>query len=308
MSLLIVGSIALDSIKTPFGDKKDILGGSAVHAAVSSSFFTSTSLIGPLGNDFPAEHLEFLKSRDIDLSAVHRLDGPTFRWGGYYEYDMNQAHTLETKLNILAKFDPTVPAGLRATPYVFLANLDPEIQLKVISQLKKPKLLAADTMNFWIESKREALHEVIKKVDFMLMNDAEIRQFMETPNLPLAAHRLLKLGCRGVIIKKGEHGALLFTESYHFTAPSYPQDQLRDPTGAGDSFAGGFMGYLARSDDLKEVNIRRAVIAGSVMASFNVEDFSLDRLRRLKKKEIIERFEEFRSFTSFEALSAEQII
>jgi ribokinase len=308
MKLLIVGSIALDSVKTPFGDKKDVLGGSAVHAAVSSSFFTATSLIGPLGNDFPAEHLQFLKSRDIDLSAAQRLDGPTFRWGGYYEYDMNQAHTLETQLNVLARFNPTVPEGLRDTPYVFLANLDPEIQLKVIAQLKRPKLLVADTMNFWIESKRDALHEVIKRVDFMLMNDAEIRQFMETPNFPLAAQRLLELGCKGVIIKKGEHGALLFTENMHFTAPSYPQGQLRDPTGAGDSFAGGFMGYLARSDDLKENNIRRAVIVGSVMASFNVEDFSLDRLRRLKKKEIIERFEEFRSFSSFEAISAEHII
>lgn len=305
MSLLVFGSIALDSIKTPFGDKKEILGGSAVHAAVSSSFFTATTLIGPLGNDFPAEHIEFLKTRDIDLSAVHRLDGPTFRWGGYYEYDMNQAHTLDTQLNVLARFDPVVPEGLRDTPYVFLANLDPELQLKVISQLKGPKLLAADTMNFWIESKREALHEVVKKVDFMLINDAEIRQFMETPNLPLAAQRLLKLGCKGVIIKKGEHGALLFTNSYHFSAPSYPQDQLRDPTGAGDSFAGGFMGYLAQTDDLDERNVRRAVIVGSVMASFNVEDFSMDRLKRLKKKEVTERFDEFRRFASFESIGSE---
>jgi len=301
--LLVVGSIALDSIRTPFGEKKEILGGSAVHAAVSSSFFSTTALIGPIGNDFPSEHLEFLKSRNINLSALQKLDGPTFRWSGYYEYDMNQAHTLDTKLNVLAQFDPKIPEAFRESPFVFLANLDPELQLKVISQLKKPKILAADTMNFWIESKREALHEVIKKVDFMLMNDSEIRQFMETPNLPLAAQRLLKLGCKGVIIKKGEHGALLFTDSTHFSAPSYPQAMLRDPTGAGDSFAGGLMGYLSRTDDLSESNIRKAVIIGSVMASFNVEDFSLDRLKRLKHKEVMQRFEEFRHFSEFEALS-----
>ena len=307
MSLLIVGSIALDSIKTPFGEKKGILGGSGIYASVAASFFSPTTLIGPIGRDFPAEHLEFLKSRDIDQSALHRMDGLTFRWGGYYEYDMNQAHTTETSLNILASFDPVVPAGLKNCPYVFLANLDPELQLKVISQLKGTRLLAADTMNFWIENKREALHEVIKKIDLLFINDAEIRQFMETPNLPLAAERLLKLGCGCVIIKKGEHGALLFTNRDHFSAPSYPQQVLRDPTGAGDSFAGGFMGYLAKSDDLGAANFRRAVIIGSVMASFNVEDFSLDRLRRLKQKEITERFESFRHFTTFESLSSENI-
>jgi ribokinase len=307
MSLLIVGSIALDSIKTPFGEKKDILGGSGIYASVAASFFSRTALIGPVGSDFPPEHIEFLRSRAIDLSALHKVDAPTFRWGGYYEYDMNQAHTLDTRLNALAKFDPKIPEALSETPFLFLANLDPELQLKVINQVKRPKFLAADTMNFWIESKREALHEVIKKVDFMLMNEGEIRQFMETPNIPLAAQRLLKLGCKGVIVKKGEHGALLFTKEEHFSAPSYPQDLLRDPTGAGDSFAGGFMGYLAKSEDLGAANLRRAVIVGSVMASFNVEDFSLDRLRRLKQKEITERFESFRHFTAFESLLPDQI-
>jgi len=308
MPLLIIGSIALDSIKTPFGEKKEILGGSAVYASVASSFFSPTALIGPVGKDFPPEHLDFLKARGIDLSALHRMEGPTFRWGGYYEYDMNQAHTLETKLNVLAQFDPKIPEALTASPYVFLANLDPELQLKIISQIKRPKMLAADTMNFWIESKRDVLHEVIKKVDFILMNDAEIRQFMETPNLPLAASRLLKLGCRGVIVKKGEHGALLFTQEEHFSAPSYPQEMLCDPTGAGDSFAGGFMGYLAKTNDLSPENIRKGVIIGSVMASFNVEDFSLDRLKRLKHKEIMQRFEEFRRFSRFEALLEEHAI
>jgi ribokinase len=303
MSLLIVGSLALDSVRTPFGEKKEVLGGSAVYAAVSASFFVSPKLVGPIGRDFPEKYLAFLKSCKIDLSGLQRIEGMTFRWEGYYEYDMNQAHTLETQLNVLAQFDPRIPESFRNTSFVFLANLDPELQLKVIAQLEKPKLLVADTMNYWIERKREALHEVIKKVDFMLMNDAEIRQFMETPNIPLAARRLIKLGCKGVIVKKGEHGALLFTDDNHFSAPSYPQELLRDPTGAGDSFAGGFMGYLAKTMDLSEANIRKAVIIGSVMASFNVEDFSLDRLRRLKHKEVILRFEEFKKFSEFEALS-----
>jgi len=303
MSLLIVGSIALDSVRTPFGEKKEVLGGSAVYAAVSASFFVPPKLVGPIGIDFPEKHLEFLKSCKIDLSGLQRIEGLTFRWGGYYEYDMNQAHTLETRLNVLARFEPKIPENFKDASFVFLANLDPELQLKVIEQMKKPELLVADTMNYWIEGKRGALHEVVKKVDFMLMNDAEIRQFMETPNIPLAARRLIELGCKGVIIKKGEHGALLFTDNHHFSAPSYPQEMLRDPTGAGDSFAGGFMGYLAKTRDLSQTNIRKAVIIGSVMASFNVEDFSLDRLKRLKHKEIILRFEEFKKFSEFEALS-----
>ncbi|HVN67448.1 MAG TPA: PfkB family carbohydrate kinase [Candidatus Sulfotelmatobacter sp.] len=305
MPVLIIGTIALDSVKTPFGEKKEILGGSGVYASVACSFFRDVSLIGPVGADFPAEHVAFLRERQIDLSAVHQLAGPTFRWGGYYEYDMNQAHTVETKLNVLSQFDPQVPAALRSSPYVFLANVDPELQLKVIAQLKGTKLLVADTMNFWIESKRDALHEVIKKVDFMVMNDGEVRQFMETPNIPLAARRMLELGCKGVIIKKGEHGALLFSRTGNFSAPSYPQELLRDPTGAGDSFGGGFIGYLAMTDDLSEGNIRKAVIIGSVMASFNIEDFSLDRMKTLKRKEILARFEQVRRSAEFEALKEE---
>lgn len=305
MSVLVVGTVALDSIKTPFGEKKEILGGSAVYAAVASSFFSPTTMIGPVGDDFPLEHEDFLKSRGIDLAYLHKMDGQTFRWGGYYEYDMNQAHTTETRLNVLLRFDPSIPEALRDVPYVFLANVDPELQLKVIGQLNRPKILVADTMNFWIESKREVLHQLIKKVDFMLMNDGEIRQFMETPNIPLAARRMIELGCKGVIVKKGEHGALLFTDSAHFSAPSYPQEILRDPTGAGDSFGGAFIGYLAKTEDVREANVRKAVIVGSVMASFNIEDFSLDRLKRLKHKEIVERFEEVRRFSEFEALSIE---
>lgn len=303
MTVLIVGSIGLDTIETPFGKKHDVLGGSAVYASVSSSFYAPTAVVGVAGSDFPAEHLGFLKSRNIDISGISILPGETFRWSGYYEYDMNQAHTRETKLNVYTLFDPNLPNNLKASEYVLLANFDPELQLKVLDQLQNPKLVAMDTMDYWIKSKREILHAVIKRVDLVLMNDGEARQFMETPNIPTAAGRLLKLGAKAVIIKKGEHGALLFADGVHFSAPSYPQDLLRDPTGAGDSFAGGLIGYLAKTGDLSEGNIRRAIIVGSVMASFNVEDFGLERMKRLKYKEIMERFEEFRRFSEFEALS-----
>ena len=307
MSVLIVGTIGLDTVETPFGKKQDILGGSAIHASISASFYADTAVVGVAGSDFPEEHLNFLKSKNIDVSGIQILPGETFRWSGYYEFDMNQAHTKETKLNIYTLFDPKLSDQHKQAEYVFLANMNPELQLKVIEQLERPKLIAMDTMDFWINSKREALLEVIKKVDVVLMNDGEARQFMETPNIPVAASRLLKLGVKQVIIKKGEHGALLFTDKEHFSAPSYPQDMLRDPTGAGDSFAGGFIGYLAKTQDTSGANIRRAIIVGSVMASFNVEDFSLDRMKRLKHKEVFDRFEEFRRFSEFEGLSAAQL-
>lgn len=303
MTVLIVGSIGLDTIETPFGKKEGILGGSAIHAGVASSFFSKTAVMGVAGSDFPKDYLEFLKSRGIDISGIQILPGETFRWSGYYEYDMNQAHTRDTKLNVYTLFDPKIPEHLKKTEFVFLANLDPDLQLKVLDQMEKPKLVAMDTMDFWINNKREALHKVIKRVDLVLMNDGEARQFTETPNIPIAAKRLLELGAKTVIIKKGEHGALLFSKDEHFSAPSYPQDMLRDPTGAGDSFAGGFIGYLAKSGDRSMKNIRRAIIVGSVMASYNVEDFSLDRMKRLQKKEIIDRFFEFKKFADFESIS-----
>ncbi|MFH1362357.1 MAG: PfkB family carbohydrate kinase [bacterium] len=303
MKLLIVGTIGLDTIETPFGKRENILGGSVIHAATSASFYTEPAIVGVAGQDFPAEHLEFLKSRKIDVSGVQIMPGETFRWSGYYEYDMNQAHTRETCLNLYENFDPKIPDHLRGAEYVFLANLDPALQIKVLDQLKSPKVVAMDTMNFWIENKRALLAEVIKRVDVVLMNDGEVRQFTGVPNIPQAAAKLRQLGVKDIIIKKGEHGALLFMPGSHFSAPSYPQNVLRDPTGAGDSFAGGFMGYLAKTNDLAEKNLRRAIIVGSVMASFNVEDFSLDRLKRLTEKEIFARFEEFRGFSEFEALS-----
>lgn len=302
MNLLIAGTVALDTIETPFGKKTDILGGSAVHAAVSASFFADVSICAVIGKDFPKEHLEFLKNRNIDISGITTGASDSFRWSGYYEYDMNQAHTRDTKLNVLLEFDPKLNESQKKSEIVFLANLDPDIQLKVLSELNGPSFLAADTMDFWIKSKKPALYEVIKKVDFILINESEIRMLMETPNIPLAAKRLIGLGAKGVIIKQGEHGALLFTKNIHFSAPSYPQEIFYDPTGAGDSFAGGFMGYLAKTSDFSDAGLRRAVIVGSTMASFNIEDFSLDRMKRLKKHEISDRFNEFKKFSEFESI------
>jgi ribokinase len=302
MSVLIVGTVALDTLETPFGSKSEILGGSAVHSSVAASFFSDTTIMGPIGEDFPKEHIEFLNSRKINTDNLQKLKGQTFRWSGYYEFDMNQAHTRDTKLNVLLDFAPKLTPESASIPIVFLANLDPDIQLSVIDQLKSPKIIAVDTMDFWIKSKRESLHKVIKKVDFVLMNESEVRMFMETPNIPLAARRLLELGAKAVVIKQGEHGALLFTKNSHFSAPSYPQATFKDPTGAGDSFAGGFIGYLAKTQDLSEENVRRALIIGSVMASFNIEEFSLDRMRSLKKHEIFDRYNEFREFSRFEEI------
>ncbi|KAF0133897.1 MAG: ribokinase [Candidatus Saganbacteria bacterium] len=304
MNVLMVGTIALDTVETPFGTKTDILGGSSAHAAVAAGFFTKISIVAPVGEDFPQEYLDLLGRHNIDTSKLVKLNGKTFRWSGYYEFDMNQAHTKETQLNVLTEFNPQLDAESRKAEYVFLANLDPDIQLKILDQLESPKLVAADTMDFWIKSKRKALFEVIKRVDYMLINEGEVRMLMETPNIPLAARRLLKLGAKAVIIKKGEHGALLFKDDDHFSVPSYPQEMFKDPTGAGDSFAGGFIGYLAKTDDISDGGVRKALIIGSVMASFNIEDFSMDRMKILKKHEIIDRFGEFARFSKFDALQA----
>ena len=302
MPVLIVGSVALDNVKTPFGEKENILGGSAVHASVAASFFSKVDLVGVVGEDFPKEHVKFLESRGIDLSGLQITKGKTFHWDGYYEYDMNQAHTLDTQLNVFEDFEPRIPDRSQKNEFVFLANMDPQLQLNVIESLKSPRMIVADTMNFWIDTKKQALLDVIKKVDVMLLNDMEARQLMDTPSVVVAAKKLLGHGAKSVIIKKGEHGALFFSIDCHFSAPSYPQENLKDPTGAGDSFAGGFIGYLAKSGDTGRENIKKAVIIGSVMASFNVEDFSLDRMRTLKEKEINERFEEFIKFSRFDCL------
>jgi sugar/nucleoside kinase (ribokinase family) len=298
-AVLVVGSIALDSVQTPFGVAQEVLGGAAVFSAAAASFFAPVRMVGVVGTDFPREHLRQLEEWDIDVSGVEVRSGQTFRWSGYYEYDLNQAHTISTHLNVFEDFRPELPRPYRCTPYVFLANIDPELQAAVLDQVESPKLTVCDTMNFWISGKREQLLAVLSRVDVALMNDAEARQLCDTPNLVQAARRILDLGPRAVVLKKGEHGAIMVTRDGHFSAPAYPMEQVKDPTGAGDSFAGGLIGYLAYSGDFSDGNLRKAIVCGSVVASFAVEDFSLERLARLAPGEIVERYNEFRAIAGF---------
>lgn len=301
-SVLIVGSVALDSVETPAGKVERVLGGAAVYSSVAASFFAPVNLVGVVGEDFPREHLEFLVSRGIDTSGLKILAGEkTFHWKGAYYGDMNEAQTISTELNAFENFDPELPDLYRKSKYVFLANIDPELQLEVLSQVDSPILTACDTMNFWIERKREKLIEVLGQVDVAFMNDAEARQLTGEVNLNRAAHALHKFGPKYVVIKKGEHGAVLYCDSdICFMAAPYPLYEVVDPTGAGDSFAGGFMGYLARVGKIDRDNLRRAVVYGSTLASFNVQDFSLNRLRSLTMEEINKRCEEFRRIVHFE--------
>lgn len=298
--LLVVGSVAIDSVRTPLGEVKEVLGGAAVYSSVAASFFVPVRMVGVVGTDFPSAHLDFLRSRGIDLRGLQVVKGRTFRWSGYYDFDINQAHSLDTQLNVFADFRPTLPDDYRDTPFVLLANIDPELQLQVLEQVRQPRLTLCDTMNFWIEGKREALLEVLRRVDVAFMNDTEARQLCGTFSLVAAARRILAMGPRVVVIKKGEHGAVMFSGDSHFSAPSYPLEVVRDPTGAGDTFEGGVIGYLAQTNDLSEENFRRAVVYGSVLASFNVEAFSLDRLRTLTHAEIEARYREFRRIAFFD--------
>jgi len=300
--VLIVGSIALDSIKTPLGEVKDALGGAAVYSSVAASFFAPVMVVGVVGDDFPREHLEFLSTRGIDIRGIMIERGKSFRWGGSYEYDLNQAHTIYTELNVFANFKPVIPDAYRDCKFVFLANIDPELQLEVLDQVRSPVLTACDTMNFWIENKRDVLIEVLKRVDVAFMNDAEARQLVGTGSLVKAALSVHEMGPKYVVIKKGEHGAVMFCGDVCFAAPSYPLEEVVDPTGAGDSFAGGFMGYLAGTGDVSESSIRKAVICGSTMASYNVEDFSLERLKSLTGREVAERYRAFRDMVQFEEM------
>ena len=299
-NVLIVGSMALDDVKTPFGEIKDALGGAAVYSSIAASYFAPVRIVGVVGNDFPEEHVAFLSSRNVDLKGMQRAEGKTFHWAGYYDFDLNQAHTLETHLNVFQQFRPVIPQEYRSSKYVFLANIDPELQLQVLDQVDKPKLTVCDTMNFWIDTKKEALLEVLKRVDIAFLNDAEARQLCGTTSLVKAAYKLCEIGPKMVVIKKGEHGALMIANGTYFSAPSYPLEEVIDPTGAGDSFAGGFIGYVAGTDDISHDNLRKAVVFGSTIASFNVEDFSLRRLSTITRKEILDRYNEFRRIAFFE--------
>jgi sugar/nucleoside kinase (ribokinase family) len=301
VSVLVVGSVALDSVETPFGRADDALGGSATYFSASASHHTPVQLVGVIGDDYPVEKLKDLEKRGVDLSGLERMSGESFRWRGRYRHDLNSAETIETRLGVFSHFRPKIPQAFRSAQYVFLGNIDPRLQLDVLNQVEKPKLVACDTMNFWIESRRADLVALLARVDLITLNDAEARQLTEQANLVKAARWILDKGPRTVIIKKGEHGAFMFHSDTVFFAPAYPLENVFDPTGAGDSFAGGFMGYLAKTDDLSEENMRRAVVVGSVMGSFVVEGFSIARLLEIGRDDIARRVNDFKRLVAFDA-------
>ena len=302
MSLLVVGSLALDTIETPFGRVENALGGSATYIALAASYFVQpVRTVGVVGGDFPQGATQFLESHGVDLEGLEVVkDGKTFRWGGRYHYDLNMRDTLFTELNAFEKFDPKIPQPYRNTTYVCLGNIDPVLQRRVLEQLSKPRLVVGDTMNFWITGSNVELKRTLKLLDVLIVNDSEARQISGEHNLIKAAKAIIRLGPKIVIIKKGEHGAMLLTERSMFSAPAYPLEDIYDPTGAGDAFAGGFIGWIARTDELSEENFKRAVIYGSTLASFSVERFSVDRFKELTSLEIKDRFHEFRELSRFE--------
>jgi sugar/nucleoside kinase (ribokinase family) len=299
-SVLVVGTVALDDVETPFGRAEAAPGGSAAFFAASASHFAPVRLVGVVGEDYPTEVLAPLAARGVDLSGLETASGASFRWTGRYGHDLNSAQTLDTQLGVLASFEPKVPEAWRDTPYVFLANVDPDLQHRVLDQMQRPAFVACDTMNFWIDSKLPSLVSLLGRVDLLTLNDGEARLLTGMSNLVQAARWILDKGPRYVVIKKGEHGAFLFDRESVFFAPAYPLEQVFDPTGAGDSFAGGFMGWLAQTDDTREANLRRAVVYGSAMGSFAVEAFSFDRLLEVDPVLLTRRVGEFRSLVSFD--------
>ena len=303
MSILVVGSVAYDTVQTPVGNREDALGGSATYFSVSASKFESVSIVAVVGTDFLQEHFEMLTSHGVDISGIESVKGSTFRWSGVYGADANTRETLDTQLNVFAQFTPELGVKHREHSYLFLANIEPSIQLDVLHQMRRrPKLVALDTMNFWIEGKREQLGEVLKEVDVVLMDENETRSFAGKQNLTEAAGYIHEIGPHTVIVKRGEHGVLLFRQGSVFTAPAVPLRSVVDPTGAGDCFAGGFMGYLASTGDLSDDGFRRAVVLGSVMGSFAVESFSLDRVQSVSGEEVEERFRLITELTRFKPL------
>jgi len=295
LSLLVVGSVALDSVETPFGKVENALGGSAVYIGASASYFAAPiRVVAVVGGDFPKKHIAFLEDRGIDLDGLQVIEnGKTFRWGGRYHYDMNTRDSLYTDLNVFEKFDPKIPPKYRKSEYVCLGNIHPALQRKVLEQIAKPRLVIGDTMNYWIENTSEELKKTLKVMDVLIVNDSEARLLTQEANLYKAARRIIELGPKIVIIKKGEHGALLVTQDTVFSAPAYPLETINDPTGAGDAFAGGCVGWLAKTDDDSPENLKRAVIYGSTLASFCVERFSVDRLKDLTYLEVKDRYRSF---------------
>jgi sugar/nucleoside kinase (ribokinase family) len=301
MSVLIVGSIALDTVKTPVEEHADLMGGSATYAALSASFFAPVKLVGIVGDDFPQSEFDFWKSRQIDASGVQRVAGKTFRWSGEYAWDMNTRETRSVALNVFEHFRPDLPEDYRATDFALLANIAPALQSHVLDQMKRPRFVVADTMDLWIETTRADLDALLPRVDLLILNDSEARELTKETSLIRAGRKIRANGPKYVAIKKGEHGALLFGEEQFFSCGAYPLEDIHDPTGAGDTFAGGLAGYLASSGNEPDfASLRRAVIYGSVLASFNVEAFSLERLRTLTMEEVRARYEVFRAMSAFE--------
>jgi len=299
MSVLIVGSLGLDTIKTPQGRCIDILGGSVSYASISASYFGPVRMVAVAGSDFPGKYIGLFRSRGIDVRGLVLEKGKTFRWEGEYGWDFGDPRTIATHLNVFAAFDPLLPADYRDSRCVFLANIDPVIQEKVLSQIKRPKLVLCDTMNYWIDRKRTELLRLIKKVDIFLLNESEARQLSGQNSVYAAAKSIMKAGAKSLIIKKGEHGAMLFRGRKVFCVPAYLLESIYDPTGAGDTFAGGFIGYLAASPKIDDAAMRRAVVYGNIMATFTVEAFSVNRLAAINRKDIERRYREFRKLVTF---------
>ncbi len=301
--LLVAGTVAYDSIETPFGKADNVLGGSALHFTNAASFFTDVGIVATVGSDFDMDGISFLKERSVDMSGIEVDHGKTFRWEGKYGYDLNQAITLKTELNVIETFKPKVPEEYRNAEFLFLANIDPELQLHVIEQVTKPVALVLDTMNFWIENKYEALMKVIGRVDMLVINEAELREITKEHNLLKGARKLIELGPVCIVVKRGEYGVFMMNRDEVFLAPAYPLEDVFDPTGAGDTFAGGFMGYLANVGEATSETVKQAIIMGTVMASFNVEDFSINRIKRLTMPEIKQRYHALKGCMRFGDIS-----
>lgn len=308
MSLLVVGSVAFDAVETPFGKRDRMLGGSASHFSISASFFTDVRVVAVVGGDFGQAERDVFARHNIDTSDLEVIpDGETFHWRGRYEYDLNVAHTLDTQLNVFAGFEPKLSESSKKSRLVFLGNIQPDLQRGVRDQIPDAELVALDTMNLWIDTTRDSLQKTIEVVDLVIINDAEARQLAKEPNLIKAARKILSWGPSTLIVKRGEYGAAMFTDEY-FAIPAYPLEAVFDPTGAGDTFAGGLMGYLASQEKLDPAAHRRAMIYGSVMASFNVEEFGTERVQKLTHDEINRRFRDFKRFTHFEEIPFERAV
>jgi cytidine kinase len=309
MSLTVVGSVAFDALETPFGKRDKVLGGAATHFGLSASFFTQVNAVGVVGGDFSDAEWEVFRRHHINTDDIEVVpDGKTFFWSGRYDYDMNTAHTLDTQLNVFATFDPKLSDNSKNARVVFLANIQPTLQLGVRKQCENAEFVAMDTMNYWISSVKDELLETVKSVDCIIINDAEARQLTDEPNIHKAAKAIMDMGLRAVVIKRGEYGATLFTPTGYFATPAYPLESVFDPTGAGDTFAGGFMGYLAAQKEINDDTLRRACVYGSVMASFNVEKFGTERVDELDYPEINQRFKDFKRMTHFDDIPFERAV